>query len=137
MPESKGSGLLSDSERSDLSIWPVVPTGHGIFNSSVMRSFSPLVIDTDVNVTAQELKFLLNSILDHHVNVRARFRMHGEVWSDHFLRVLVVTEKGAIFNDERTNKITSIKFLTDIAQFELDKTYESYEARSPYTLHSI
>jgi len=99
-----------------------------------MTPDSKALTDTDSNVSVQELKLLLSSILQRHANVRFRCVLEGEVWPADFMRILLVTEKGVILNEEKSNKTISIKFLNDIIQFELEKTYENYQAKSRYTI---
>lgn len=100
-----------------------------------MKSHTEIAADTDAIVSVLELKFLLRSILEHHANIHIRYLLNGERWTSHFLTILLVTEKGVILNDEQKNKITSVEFLSDISQFELDKTYESYESKSHYIIN--
>ena len=99
-----------------------------------MTSISKPLTDTEKNIPVQELKTLLSSILQRHANVRFRYVSKGETWRPDFMRILLVTEKGVILNDEKTNKTISIKFLSDIVQFELEKTYEQYQAGSQYSV---
>ncbi len=98
-----------------------------------MKSYSNAHADEN-EVSVCELRYLLNSILEQHANIRIRYQMRGEVWTNQYMRVLLVTEKGVILNDELTNKITSIQFLGDISQFQLDKPYDSYEFNFQYLL---
>ena len=87
---------------------------------------------TAETVTVQELKYLLASMFEQHANTCCIFCQCDEKWSQNYLRVLLVTEKGAIFNDEKTNKITSIKSIEEIVEFELDRPYYNFERKSRY-----
>lgn len=50
------------------------------------------------------------------------------------LRILLVTEKGVILNDEYTNKVITIKSLSFIEGFELEKKFDSLEKNQKYLI---
>jgi tRNA G26 N,N-dimethylase Trm1 len=100
-----------------------------------MKRPDKTIEDADLNVSVQELKLLLSDILEQHANIRMKYQLNSENWNDHYLRILLVTDKGVILNDERNNKITSIKFLSDISRFELDKAHETFSSSCQYKVN--
>jgi hypothetical protein len=91
----------------------------------------PISVDT---VSPLELKFLMNSILLQKANIRIKCLLDGKRWSDRYLSVMVVTEKGAVLKDESRDKIFSIPFIQQVMQFVLDKPFDSYYSDQAYAV---
>ena len=62
-----------------------------------------------------------------------RFRLLGELWVIHFLRVMRVTEKGAVLFDEYSG-LVSVSDLNFIMQFEIDKPFQGFQ---PYYHYEV
>jgi hypothetical protein len=75
---------------------------------------------------------LLTSIVDNKVSVCIRFRLIGQMWQANHMRVLKLTEKGVILNDEVNNKMVTIHDLNQVMQFELDSSLYQYEPHNHY-----
>jgi hypothetical protein len=86
-------------------------------------------------ISLLELKRLLITIIDYKLPVCFRFRMLGEMWQPSFYRVLKVTEKGVVLNDELRNKTIVIPDLANIVQFELDGRLHTFEPNFHYDLN--
>lgn len=95
----------------------------------------PHPVSTDT-VSPLELKFLMNSILLQKANIRIKCLLDGKSWSDRYLSVMMVTERGAILKDESRDKIFSIPFIQQVMQFVLDKPFDSYYSDQAYAVQA-
>lgn len=73
------------------------------------------------------LKRLLVELKDKRPDICIRFRCMGELWRQHFTRVVIVTERGALFNDEAQNRLLTVRDLSVIMQFELDNRFQNFQ----------
>lgn len=85
-----------------------------------------LMEKTKILISSLELKRLLVSIVDSKMSISFRYRLLGEMWQPNFIRVLKVTEKGVLLNDDIKNKLIAIHDLSGIMQFELDQTFQNF-----------
>jgi hypothetical protein len=85
-------------------------------------------------ISIVELKRLLVTIADYNLPVCFRYRMLGEMWQPNFTRVVKVTEKGVILNDDVKNKTVVVSDLTSMMQFEIDGRLHHYEPHFHYDL---
>lgn len=85
-------------------------------------------------VSVVELRRLLVELKEHRPDICIRYRMLGQMWAQNFLRVVLVTARGVLLNDETENKLKTIPDLSQIIQFELDKPFQSYR---PYFHYEI
>ena len=92
-----------------------------------MQSNSTTLRDTPGVISALELKRLLIELKEKRPDICVRYRLLGEMWAQHFMRILQVTEKGAMFNDEASNKLVIITHLSNVMQFELDNRFQNYQ----------
>jgi hypothetical protein len=81
-----------------------------------------------------ELRRLLFALQDSELAIGIRFRLAGEMWQNHYLRLLNVTEKGAALNDDRSNKLIFIRDLNNVMQFELDQGFQQYQPHFHYSV---
>ena len=86
------------------------------------------------NVSVLELRRLLFELKEHRPDISFRYRLIGEMWAQHFLRVIRLTEKGVLLNNESSNKLSTISNLSQIMQFELDKSFQLFQ---PYFHYDI
>lgn len=56
----------------------------------------------------------------------------GQMWAQNFMRVIEVPERGVLLYDEHANKHISIADLSKIMQFELDKSFQTYQPHNHY-----
>ena len=62
-----------------------------------------------------------------------RFRVLGELWNNHFMRVTRMNDKGAVLFDE-TNNLVSVSDLNFVMQFEIDKSFQGFQ---PYYHYEV
>jgi hypothetical protein len=82
-------------------------------------------------ISVLELKRLVIEIKDHGADICIRFRLMGQMWQQHFVRVVTVTENRVLVNDERANKLISVD-LNNVMQFEIDNRYQNFEPNHHY-----
>ncbi len=87
---------------------------------------------TDNLISTLELKGLLLDLKDKRPDVCIRFRLLGEMWAENFMRVIMITEKGAIFNDESINEFVNVSDLANIMQFEVDNRFQNFQPHYHY-----
>ena len=73
-------------------------------------------------ISVLELKRLMVDLSEKRPDICIRFRLLGELWSMNFLRVMRVTDKGAVLLDE-SHGLVSVSDLNFIMQFEIDKPF--------------
>lgn len=85
-------------------------------------------------ISVLELRRLLYTIVDNRLDTCFRYRLLGEMWEPNFLRVVEVTEKGVLVNDE-TNKIFKcVGDLSQIMQFEIDVAVHNFLPHNHYEI---
>jgi hypothetical protein len=85
-------------------------------------------------VPALELRRLLFELRDFRPDIGIRFRVMGEMWHTNHHKILKITEKGVVLNDERNNKLVFIQDLNNVMQFEIDNPYQIYQPHFHYTV---
>lgn len=98
-----------------------------------MDTASQLLNTNDV-ISVVELKRLLQEIKDHRPDICIRLRMLGQMWHEHFYRIFLVTENGAVLIDQITNKTEIINNLPDVIQFEIDSRFQNFQPYYHYTI---
>lgn len=77
-------------------------------------------------IPVSELRRLIADLAEKRPDICIRFRLLGELWIVHFLRVMKATEKGGLFFDEN-NHLVSVADLSFVMQFELDKPFQGFQ----------
>lgn len=85
-------------------------------------------------ISVLELERLLHTIVDNRIDTCFRFRLLGEMWEPHFLRVVAVTNRGVLLSDEGNNSFACVRDLSQIMQFEIDVAVHNYP---PYNHYEI
>ena len=85
-------------------------------------------------VAVLELRRLLVELKEHRPDICVRYRVLGQMWAPSFHRVVRLTDDGVLLNDESSNKFISIPDLSQIMQFELDKSFQLYQ---PYFHYDV
>lgn len=83
-------------------------------------------------VQVSELRRLLVQLTEHRPDICFRYRLIGQLWVKNFMRVVAVTEKGVLLNDETSDKFLKLQDLSYIIQFELDKSFQVFQPYSHY-----
>lgn len=86
------------------------------------------------NVEVLQLRRLLFDLKEHRPDICFRYRLMGQMWVSNFSRVISLTEKGVLLNDEISNKFLSVPELSQIMQFELDKRFQAFK---PYFHYDV
>lgn len=84
-------------------------------------------------ISTLELKRLMVDLSEKRPDICIRFRLLGELWGVNFLRVTRISEKGAVLLDE-THGLVSISDLNFVMQFEIDKSFQSFQ---PYYHYEV
>jgi hypothetical protein len=74
-------------------------------------------------VSTLELRRLFFSLRDQRPDICIRLRLLGKMWTDEFVKIKVVTEQGALFEDEKNDQLIHVSDMLNIIQFELNKPY--------------
>jgi hypothetical protein len=86
-------------------------------------------------ISRLELKFLMKSIIGHQAKIRIKYLTEGGRWPQCFLSVMMVTEKGIVFNDDSSKKIKSVRFLDQITQLVIDQPFDGFVSNIAYVVH--
>lgn len=90
--------------------------------------------DTAKKIEVLALRRLLVELKEHRPDICLRYRLLGQMWATNFLRVVQVTEQGVVLNDESSKQFVHIPDLSLVIQFELDKTFQSFQ---PYIHYDV
>src|SRR5687768_7323207 len=88
-------------------------------------------------IAVQDLRKLLVSLKEERPDICFRYRLLGEMWVVNDMRILGVTEKGAILRDETTNKIINLPSLSLVMQFEIDAPFLGFQPHYHYHVQSL
>src|SRR5688500_9925562 len=84
-------------------------------------------------ISVLELRRLMVDLTEKRPDICIRFRLLGELWAVHFLRVMRLTEKGVVLFDENAG-LVSVSDLNFIMQFEIDKPFQGFQ---PYYHYEV
>jgi len=93
--------------------------------------------DTKGVISTLELRRLLFDLKDKRADVCIRFRVLGEMWRPSFMRIVDVTENGAIFENEQTNDWITLADLSEIMQFEIDNRFQHFQPHFHYDVMPV
>lgn len=85
-------------------------------------------------VSVLQLRRLLTELKEHRPDICVRYRLMGQMWVQHFAHVRQLTDQGVVLAEEHTDKLVSIPELSAVIQFEIDKSFQSYQ---PYFHYSV
>lgn len=88
-------------------------------------------------ISVLELKRLLVDLKQKRPDICFRYRLLGEMWMTNAMRVVTVTEKGVLLNDEPNNKLLSISDLSLIMQFEIDAPFQGFQPHFHYHVKAM
>ena len=83
-------------------------------------------------VAVLELRRLLVELKEHRPDICIRYRLMGQMWAQNFLRVMDVSDRGVLLHDEQSNRDAFISDVSKIMQFEIDKSFHSYQPHNHY-----
>jgi hypothetical protein len=87
-------------------------------------------------LSALELKRLITDIKDHEPNICIRFRLIGEMWQMHMMRIITVTENRVLIHNGISNKLISID-LNNVMQFEIDGRFRDIQPHYHYEVRPV
>jgi hypothetical protein len=88
-------------------------------------------------ISVLELKRLLVDLKQKRPDICFRYRLLGEMWMTNAMRVISVTEKGVLLNDEPNNKLNTISDLSLIMQFEIDAPFQGFQPHFHYHVKAM
>jgi hypothetical protein len=80
-------------------------------------------LESNKIVSTLELRRLFFNLRDQRPDICIRLRLLGKTWTDEFVKIKVVTEQGALFEDEKHDQLIHVSDMLNIIQFELDKPF--------------
>lgn len=81
-----------------------------------------------------ELRRLLVELQEHRPDICIRYRLIGKMWMPNFLRIVQVTDRGAVLKDESSDTVVMLPDLSHIIQLEIDKAFQLYH---PYFHYEV
>lgn len=85
-------------------------------------------------ISLLQLRRLLTELKEHRPDICIRYRLMGQMWAQHFAHVRQLTDQGVVLADEQTHKLVSIQELSAVIQFEIDKSFQSFQ---PYFHYNV
>jgi hypothetical protein len=106
---------------------------HDIFikSSFVLMQAPSETMSRPTTYSFLQLRQILIDILEHAPNVCVRFRLTGELWQTHMVKIVSVTEDRILVRDESISKLISIP-IHRIIQFELDNKFKVLQPHFHY-----
>lgn len=92
----------------------------------------PNLIESKSLISVQDLKRLLIDLKEQRPEIAFRYRLLGEMWCRNGMKVIHISERGVMFNDEINSRLISIYDLSAIMQFELDMPFHGLQAYYQY-----
>lgn len=83
-------------------------------------------------ISLLELKRLLVDLLEQQPGISIRYRLLGNTWYHNFVTLVQADEDGIALRDEVAEKTILIPDVSSIIQFELDTSFQSFEANVHY-----
>lgn len=82
-------------------------------------------------ISVLELRRLMVDLAEKRPDISIRFRLLGDMWSVNFLRVIRITEKGAVLFDE-SHGLVSVSDLNFVMQVEIDRPFQGFQPHYHY-----
>jgi hypothetical protein len=94
------------------------------------------IIMNSSQIREHELRRLLYELKDKRPDICIRFRLLGEMWQSDFWRVVALTENGVVLFNAQSDKISIVKNLREVVQFEIDSRYQNFHPHDHYSVPS-
>ena len=88
-------------------------------------------------ISVLELKRLLVDLKDKRPDICVRYRLLGEMWVVNSMRVIKITEKGVMLNDEQNNRLVNLPDLSSVMQFEIDAPFQGFQPHYHYNVRPM
>jgi hypothetical protein len=97
-----------------------------------MSTIADISDNTHTLISVLELRRLLIDLKQKRPDICFRYRLLGEMWVVNAMRVLSVTEKGVLLNDEQNNRLVPLNDLSLVMQFEIDAPFQGFQPHFHY-----
>lgn len=94
----------------------------------------PLQTLDNKSLTILELKRLLFELKDKRPDICIRYRLIGEMWQENFTKIFTIVENRLFVEDARKGLIIHIQNLANIIQFEIDHSFQNFQAHNHYEI---
>jgi hypothetical protein len=88
------------------------------------------------NISVLELTRLLIDLSDKRPDICIRFRLIGEMWFTHFMRIVLVSNGGVVLNNEVSSELVAVRDVTQVMQFEIDHRFQNFRPYFHYNVTS-
>jgi hypothetical protein len=88
-------------------------------------------------ISVLELRRLLVDLREKRPDICVRYRLLGEMWMARAMRIVRVTEKGVILNEEAGNRLETVYDLASIMQFEIDAPFQGFQPHFHYEVKPV
>ena len=95
------------------------------------------VMENKNTVSTIGLRRLLYELKDLSHDVCIRTRVLGRMWTRDFHRIIAVTEKGVVLQNENQPKRLVIQSLDNIVQFEIDLQFQTFQPHFHYEVELV
>lgn len=85
-------------------------------------------------ISVLEFKRLLVDLKEKRPDICVRYRLLGEMWVVNAMKVIKVTEKGVMLNDEQNNRLINLPDLSSVMQFEVDAPFQGFQPHFHYDI---
>ncbi|HYG20590.1 MAG TPA: hypothetical protein VD816_16740 [Ohtaekwangia sp.] len=90
---------------------------------------------TKTLISVLEFRRLLVDLLEKRPDIYIRYRLLGDMWAKNFMRIILVTSRGVLVNDEIGNKLIALQDLAMVMQFEIEKSFQEFQPHFHYEVH--
>lgn len=102
-----------------------------------MKGADNILETTKSLISVLELKRLLVDLKEKRPDICIRYRLLGEMWVVNSMRVVMITEKGVMLNDEQNNRMINLPDLSSIMQFEIDAPFMGFQPHFHYNVRPM
>jgi hypothetical protein len=83
-------------------------------------------------ISVLEFRRLLHEMKDRRAEMTIRYRVIGQMWEPFFMSIGALSENGATFLDGTRGRLKTIEDLSQIIQFEIDRSFMGYQPHFHY-----
>jgi hypothetical protein len=83
-------------------------------------------------ISVLEFRRLLHEMKDRRAEMTIRYRVIGQMWEPFFMSIAALSENGATFLDGTRGGLKIIDDLSQIIQFEIDRSFLGYQPHFHY-----
>jgi hypothetical protein len=85
-------------------------------------------------ISVLEFRRLLHEMKDRRAEMTIRFRVMGQMWEPFFMSIGALSEHGATFLEGTRGELKRIDDLSQIIQFEVDRSFMGYQPHFHYEI---